>query len=305
MESSVFENNTMKYILAINRHGNLTKAAEELFITQSALSKFLTNLEGKLGFVLFNRFGRKLVPTYEGSRFLHYAFETNMLEQQLAHEISDIENRNTGRLRFAVPLLRTPYILPHIVPQFIKTHPAVQLSIIEEHSNTLERLILDDKVDLALINRETKNPGIVRHNIRKNHLYIAVPKTHKIVEQCEKSHEWPAEIDIALFKDDAFILQHRGQQTRELAEFIFEQAGITPKVLLTTRSIPAAMGLVACGCGICFLADVYVNVKTDPPLQIFRIKNPYPALDIALAYRKNIYMPQYFHDFIDIVIHNL
>lgn len=300
MDKEIFSNRTMNYLLAINSYRNITKAAESLYISQPALSKFLNTLEKRLGFSLFNNIGHTLIPTYEGERFLHYAQLTEQLEQQLTHEITDWQNQQSGRLRFALPLMRSPYILPQVIPNFLKMYPHVQVSVFEEHSDKLKSLIMENKVDFLLSMSEEEIPNTVRCHIRTDRLYLAAPAGQQRFKASTHKQPYPS-IDLSLLKEEAFILQQPGQHTRLTAEKAFAAAGYTPKILLITRSIQAALELVAQGCGLCFFIETYMNYTKNLPLQIYSISNQYPATEVYLLWRKGIYMPQYFRDFIEIV----
>ncbi len=300
MDKEIFSNRTMNYLLAINSYRNITKAAESLYISQPALSKFLNTLEKRLGFSLFNNIGHTLIPTYEGERFLHYALLTEQLEQQLSHEITDWQNQQSGRLRFALPLMRSPYILPQVIPNFLKMYPNVQVSIYEEHSNKLRNLIMENKVDFLLSMSEEEIPNTVKCHIRTDRLYLAAPASQQRFKASSHKQQYPS-IDLSLLKEEAFILQQPGQHTRITAERAFAAVGYTPKIVLITRSIQAALELVARGCGLCFFIETYINYTKNLPLQIYSISNQYPATEVYLLWRKGIYMPQYFRDFIKIV----
>ena len=272
----------------------------EFNISQPALSKFLNTLEKRLGFSLFNNIGHTLIPTYEGERFLHYALLTEQLEQQLSHEITDWQNQQSGRLRFALPLMRSPYILPQVIPNFLKMYPNVQVSIYEEYSNKLRNLIMENKVDFLLSMSEEEIPNTVKCHIRTDRLYLAAPASQQRFKASSHKQQYPS-IDLSLLKEEAFILQQPGQHTRITAERAFAAVGYTPKIVLITRSIQAALELVARGCGLCFFIETYINYTKNLPLHDLSISNQYPATEVYLLWRKGIYMPQYFRDFIKIV----
>ena len=80
----------LQFITAIARHQNITKAAEALYITQPALSKFLASLENELGLKLFDRVDRKYIPTYAGGRYLEYARTILDTKASLDSELADI-----------------------------------------------------------------------------------------------------------------------------------------------------------------------------------------------------------------------
>ncbi len=300
MEFGSIENRTMQYVLALGTYRSITKAAESLYISQPALSKFLKNLEENLGFPLFNRFGHTLTPTFQGERFLYYAAESCKLEQQLRNELLDLSQGRGGRLRFAVPIMRSANILSDLVPAFMQLHPDVQLQIREEHAADLVKLITDNKLDFALINRDIQHPNLYRQLIRKDKVYLVVPHGHWSVAKFGAPGQTPT-VDISEFQDELFILQNPGQQTREIAEKIFSDANFWPRRTLDIRNIPTAIALTEKGCGISFLAELYLKGLNNSSLYAFQIQNKSPTIDTYLFYQKGIYMPQYFKDFINIV----
>ena len=300
MESYIFENRAMQYILALDSYRSVTKAAESLYISQPALSKFLKNMETALGFPLFNRIGHTLVPTFEGERFIFYAAESCKLQQQLSNELSDLSKNRGGRLRFAVPVMRSAYILPDLIYEFQKIHPEVELQIAEEHASRLVQLITENKLDFALINRDIQQANLQRRLIRRDRVYLVVPRSHWSVEKLGIEGRSP-DIDIKEFQNECFILQNPGQQTRTIAEEIFSDADFWPKKTLDIRDIPTAISLTAKGCGVCFLAELYLKDLTNSSLYTFLVKNKQPTIDMYLFHQKAIYMPQYFKDFIHLV----
>ncbi len=94
-----------RYILAIARHQSIGKAAESLYISQPSLSKYLKNLEERLGAPLFSRHENRYYPTYMGERYLHYAEQIVACGDEWMQEYDDIAHRQRGRLNIAVPIM--------------------------------------------------------------------------------------------------------------------------------------------------------------------------------------------------------
>ena len=109
-------NKNMEYVAAVAQYDSITAAAESLYISQPALSRFISNLEKRIGVTLFQRVGNRFLLTYEGERFLYHAKRIMEIEQELQNELSDINKQKQGRLRLALPVLRSPNILPRILP---------------------------------------------------------------------------------------------------------------------------------------------------------------------------------------------
>ncbi len=309
MEQKFFQigNRNMEYIVAIEQYQSISQAAESLFITQPALSRFLHHLEHRLGVRLFNRLGNRFIPTYEGERYLYYAKKIMALELQMQNEFADIDASNRGRLRLALPTLRSSYVLPFIVPHYRRLYPHVDIVVKEVHSQGLEKLLVEGEVDFAILNLATKHPDIVSTLIRHDEVLLALPRRHPLAAQGKTVAGRPyPQIDIRLFKEEEFILQHEDQRTRQAADRVFSEAGIKPPVLLVTRSIEAALKLVCMGTGVCFVAETYAHqIALPQPLSLFSIGSPHTLLDLSLAYMKNSHQPTYFRDFIEIVRKNL
>lgn len=180
-------------------------------------------------------------------------------------------------------------------------YPHIQVSVFEEHSYKLKGLITENKVDFALTMSEEEIPNTVKCHIRTDRLFLAAPAGHWTAKSAPAGKSCHPPIDLSLLKDENFILQQPGQHTRITAEKAFAAAGYSPKILLVTRSIQTALELVARNCGVCFFIETYMNYTKSLPLQIYSVTNQYPATEVYLIWRKGIYMPQYFRDFIEIV----
>ena len=295
-------NKNMQYVVAVEKHRSISAAAESLYISQPALSRFINNLEKRLGVKLFNRNSKQFVPTYEGECYIAQAKRIILLEKQLEDELASIATNRRGRLRLALPMFRSSYIIPYILPEFYRLYPNVEVMLSEVSSRVLEKLLIEGEVDFAFMNTEVKQPDIVSTVVRKDKILLAVAGSHRLFEFGAHDHSggYPS-IDIAEFKDERFILQSSEQRTRQVADRIFEAAKITPKILLETRSIEATLKLVCEGLGVCLVSETYArNTLLTKPLAFYFIDSPLAVTDILLAHMRNIYQPGYFSDFVRI-----
>ena len=127
-----------EYFLAIARHQNLTKAAQELYISQPTLTKFLQKLEAELGGRLFRRNGHTYNLTFLGRRYLEYAQKALALNQDWEKELQDMRSSYKGELNIAFPPLRSASIIPQILPEFHRIHPGVHINLYEQ-SHLIQR----------------------------------------------------------------------------------------------------------------------------------------------------------------------
>ena len=296
-------NKNMEYVAAVAQYDSITAAAESLYISQPALSRFISNLEKRIGVTLFQRVGNRFLLTYEGERFLYHAKRIMEIEQELQNELSDINKQKQGRLRLALPVLRSPNILPRIRPPFSRQYPNVDIIITELHSGFLENMLLDGDVDFAILNDIPKDPRIVAEHIRDDEVMLIVSPSHPLagagVDRPGSRHK---QIDLSLFKEENFIMQPNDQRTRRAADRIMKDAGITPRVLCTTRSIEASVRMVLQDMGVCFAAETHIKYMMLPFKPIcFSLGNPAAILQLSLCYLRGNYQPQYFSDFIETV----
>ena len=141
-----------RYILAIARQKNISKAAESLFISQPSLSKYLKNLEHQLGVRLFDRVGSGYFPTYIGERYIHYAKKIVEYGMEWDMEFDDIMHQNHGRLNIAIPIMLGNSLIGPTLSTFHRLYPHVTVNMMEEVSFVAEHSLTDHTVDLTFYN---------------------------------------------------------------------------------------------------------------------------------------------------------
>ena len=161
------------YILCIDKHQNLTKAAQELYISQPTLTKHLQKLEREMGAKLFSRNGNTYVPTYTGRKYMEYARKILQVKQDWEKELKDLTENNEGELNIAVPLMRSSCMIPQIMAEFSVKYPNVNVSIWEEAYSIQERLLLNDQLDFGIFNETREHPKLEYELLKKEEiLYI-------------------------------------------------------------------------------------------------------------------------------------
>ena len=112
------EFNKLEYIIKVAEIGNITKAADELYMTQPALSHFLTKVEKEEGVRIFDRTSSPITLTYEGEKYVETARKILELNEQLKEERSQVTGLRKGRIRIGIPPLRAAYMLPRFLPDY-------------------------------------------------------------------------------------------------------------------------------------------------------------------------------------------
>lgn len=110
----------IEYSIAIAKYHSITKAADSLYITQPTLSTYIKNMEKRLGIEFFKRDGNKFTLSYEGELFIEAGKKILAERDNLMNKLLDSISSERGRLKIAIPLLRGSYLIPLILPNFIR-----------------------------------------------------------------------------------------------------------------------------------------------------------------------------------------
>ena len=205
----------MQYILTIANYGNLTKAADALFLSQPALSIHLKQLENSLGLQLFERKGRKMILTYAGEEFVKSAREITMKCFELEDRMIDIRKNVAVRLRIGYMVRQVESLFPTVMTKFNKLYPQSVVYAIDGHLPELEEQLIAGDIDMFFGYNSIINSRLTYETIYNDCLVAILPKNHPAASMTVKkdtcSHPW---LDLSYVKKERFILQHSNQSIR-------------------------------------------------------------------------------------------
>lgn len=294
-----------RYILAIAHHKSIGKAAESLFISQPSLSKYLKNLEDRLGAPLFNRRDSGYFPTYMGERYLYYAERIVACGDEWSREYDDISHREKGRLNIAIPIMLGSTLIQPTLMEFHNRYPYVTINIMEEVNFVAETSLKSHNIDLTFYNVH-EFPKLLDYQVlREEEIVLILSAAHPLAKKAEQRtgfrHPW---IDLKLFSDENFILLYPDQNTGGIALNLFRDYDMNPPVLLHTRNSEMSIKLAMDGLGAAFAPESYfrqVNMEHGAGSLCFSVgRSPVLTTTIA-AYQKNRYLPQHVKDYIEII----
>ena len=170
----------LEYILCIAKYQNLTKAAQELYISQPTLTKHLQKLEREMGTKLFSRSGNSYTPTFAGRKYMGYARKILQIRQDWEKELKDLTENNEGELNVAFPLMRSTCMVPQIMTSFFQKYPKVKVNILEEAYSIQEKLLLNDQLDFGIFNEVHKHPKLEYELLKKEEILLIMPPEHPL-----------------------------------------------------------------------------------------------------------------------------
>jgi len=305
----------LEYFLIAAEELNFTKAAKRLYISQQSLSNHISNMEKEFGVVLFNR-STPLTLTYAGRTLKTRARQMLDLKDETYRELNDIKDFSTGQLVIGVSHTRGRIILPEILPRYKERFPNIDLLLVEGNSSQLDNELIHGEVDLIIGMLPFKVDDVETVPICEEDVLLAVPDAVLEKEYPGRLPEIKAQlsnhVDISLLKNCPFLLINKGNRVRTIADDIFEESHMTPKIILETENIETVLALATKGMGITFYPRMFIS-SHESFRQMFHEKNleksaiSFYSLDyakahgvLAIGYHKGHYMSQATKEFIRI-----
>ena len=277
-------------IIAIEREQSISKAAEKLFLTQSALNQQLLYLEKELGTPLFERRKHSMVPTCAGRIYLATAHQIVDMKQETYKIIHDIAEERAGEISVAYTPEKGSLMFSCIYPLFHKKYPKITFNIKEARVKKMEQLLLRKEVTMASLTYfgGLKNPAIEYQYMKEELMVLALPLSHPLacLAGAESYKTFP-EIDLNMLRNDSFTLISKETKMRDMIDLAFEQAGFVPEVLFESTSTKTVVNMVRQQIGPAFFPQSYV--EPDAPMVYFSVR-PRQSWTLCMAYLKGSYL---------------
>lgn len=288
------------YLEAIDRHRNLTYAAQELFITQPALTKFLKSFESSLGVELFRWTGNHMVPTDVGNQYLIFAREVLAKKKQLEASIS-MMNGGKSTLRIGMPISRTA-AFTDVILRFGQQYPHIELTLVENFFTDIEKALLECQIDVAFLSNFEQNQNLVVKLLSQDKILLYIPPqlsgfSTKHVDF--SPYPW---VDLKELIDFRFLLPPENQTLGLYSRKIFQTYGFYPKKQFPIRSMEAKMRLAQQGYGICLYspppAPVWWSLPPSEKANLYSFGTKKEYSSFYAIYSKKLPFPFYVNEFI-------
>ena len=269
---------------------NLSRAAEALFISPSALSVYISKLEKSLGVPLFKRVGKEksFVLTSIGEEYVQRA--EKMLEMKA--EFDDLLKREQKKeqpvIRIGIQQRRAISMVPEVLARFKERYPDVELVFHDLVVADLKQMFKENAIDFMVSNFLEELPDTVYHEIAKEPVLLALPDTHPAI-QYAYSVEGDAFLHLNLSHLDweTFIVPLPDQSMRRTADRLFRENHIHPKRLIEIGHFDIIMSMVNQGMGVGFNRLGYLSdMQRFEHVRYFLINREAETSSFRLAYRK-------------------
>ncbi len=226
---------------SVARHGSFSRAAEELHLTQPAVSMQVKQLEHQLAMPLFERIGRKITLTEAGDRVYAHAQAITEQIESLEAEINDFKGLEGGNLRISA-ITTANYFAPKLLGEFYRRHPAVKVSLDITNRDKVLSQLAENEVDLVIMGQPPSARDLEYAPFMDNPLVIVAPRGHPL--------DGMRRIPLKKMEDEVFLVREPGSGTRGAMERFFKKHGIKLTTSMEMGSIEAIKQSVMANLGL-------------------------------------------------------
>ena len=273
------ENFRLKIFRIAAQHLNFSRAAEELFLTQPAVTQQIKALEDEYGIHLFDRSGGRITLTPAGKSLLTYANQLKTLSDEAYEAVTKTSGHHAGKLALGASQTIGQYLLPNLVAAFLRDNPRIRLTATSGNTDAMLEALASRRIQLAM----TEGPAL-RKDVRiepfmEDQLVLVVPAGHEWADQ---------EIEPSALRQAPLLMREFGSGSRRVVEAALVKSGLKKKDLKATMELDSTEGLLSAveAClGVTFVSRWAVrNQLALGTLRLARVKNLQLSRMFSLAY---------------------
>jgi DNA-binding transcriptional LysR family regulator len=270
----------LRIFYSVVKRMSYTRAANDLFISQPAVTNQIRAFEEQLGLKLFQRKSHKLLLTEEGKLLYEYARRLFDLEVEIEKVVKDLKGLNAGVVSLGTSRTYSHTFLHLLISHFHRFYPHIVVKVDEAGSLDVIQRLLDFQNEMVICAKVEENPDVCFIPFCREELLVVLPVGHPLTRKKNPSIK-----DLA---NEKIILRGKGSASRYLVNNLFEKSGISLQIHTEANNTELIKNMVRKGEGITFLSRIAVFREIDEgKLAVLPLKKNQVILDINIAYRKN------------------
>lgn len=287
----------LQVFIEVAEKKNFSRAAEELHMTQPAVSQYIRSFEETIGVRLLERTNKYVRLNQAGEIVYHHAKEIVGLYAKMQNLVDDLTTKASGPLTIGASYTFGEYVLPHILSKLVADYPAIEPQVTIGNTADIAEMVISHQLDVGLIEGHFKEAAPLQNeDFAEDEMYIVTSRDHQLARQ-------PGRQSIGMLEDDIWLLREEGSGTREAAELFFAQSGFYPRRIMQFSSTQPIKESVEAGLGVSLLSEwavqkelhygdlVALSVKGTPFKRHFSIVTNSPfqtkALQVFIELVKN------------------
>lgn len=225
----------LNYLLVIEKQKNLTAAADELYISQPSLSQFLSKTEAELGFQLFKRVKKQMIPTFAGQKYLECARHILSTYKETMAELIDYSENHYGELTIGLTIERSNLSLHKIYAHFHESFPNINLQCYENNPQELFKKTLEGQLDLFFSSSFQNSPDLFFQPLVTTRLLLCINKNHPILSLPGFLDEHHC-VNLKQLSGFPCVMFRKGTQIRKTTDELMQQIALKSPIFLESYS---------------------------------------------------------------------
>lgn len=226
---------------AVARRLSFSRAADELHLTQPAVSMQIKQLEGNIGLPLFEQVGKKIFLTEAGNELFHYSRVIAQNLGEVEAVLSELKGLKRGKLKISVASTAN-YFAPQLLATFSQRFPTITVSLNVTNRGVLLQQLANNEMDMAIMGQPPSGNDLVAESFMDNPLVVIAPVTHPLAQE--------RGIPVERLGQETFLIREEGSGTRIAMTRFFEARGVKPQIGMEMSSTEAIKQAVQAGLGL-------------------------------------------------------
>ena len=266
----------LRYVVAVARSGNFSRAAEQCHVSQPSLSQQIQKLEDELGGRLFDRMKRTAKLTPAGEAFLPRAKKILEEVDAARREASDTKGLLHGIVTLGVLPTIAPYLLPEVMKKFIKKFPGVEIVVQEDTTARLLKLALAYEIDFVLASHPIHDERLEIQKLFTEELLLALPPGHPLARK--------KMVNAGNLEKERFIMMQTGHCLGDQILRFCDRRDLKPNISFRSAQLETIQSLVSAGLGVSLVPQMAAQSKKNYPPEYRSFSAPRPSRQVVIAW---------------------
>lgn len=244
----------LKVFESVARHLSYSRAANELHLTQPAVSMQIKQLEDNIGLPLFEQLGKRIYLTEAGRELYHYSRAISQQLSDMEVALDELKGMERGKLNISV-VTTANYFAPHLLAKFCQRYRQVTVSLNVSNRETVLKQLSDNLIDLAIMGQPPEDLDIDSESFMENPLVVIAPPGHLLCKE--------RKIPVKRLEKEIFLVREPGSGTRSAMERFFAEHHIKINKGMETDTTEAIKQAVQAGMGLGIMSQHTAELELE------------------------------------------
>lgn len=284
---------SLTYFAEVAREKNFTRAANNLHLSQPALSKVIKNLEIELGISLIDRSAKHFKLTNQGEIFFENTKKSLYNINRELDKLYSTINSTKGKLIVGIPPIISTVFFPPIISKFRHKYPDIDFIIIEEGANSIKDKVNESEVDIGIVMLPIEDENLKTIKIISSESVFIVNNQHRLAIKDK--------VSIKELKNEDFISLDENYMLYDKLKLICKEAGYEPNIVYKSSQWDFIIEMVSYNQSVALLPKPIVDMFKNKNIKGLYIENPEIPWDIGIVIKKDRYLSYAMKEFIKLV----